>query len=209
MKLIPASNAVWHDAGAVVVVGVADLAEHHGAEAQAAHDHAGPTQHVEFHHRSPVSRRGRSAVPGRVRRPGRRGSASGRTAATGNRNQCTRRGGRAGAPASRSARRAGAATTPTAAASPSRSASGVPGSVCERRPDLVQRQADLLGDPDERDPTQRVTGVAPLPTRRAGRVDEALGLVVAQGRRRDPGPLAQRTDRQLRVHVAQATEAGP
>ncbi len=66
--------------------------------------------------------------------------------------------------------------------------------------DLGERQAHLLGHPYERDPPQRVAGVAPLTTRRAGRGDQALGLVVPQRRCGDTGAFAECADGELRVH---------
>src|SRR6185503_10062293 len=60
--------------------------------------------------------------------------------------------------------------------------SAVLGEGRERLADLVEAQADLLRDPDERHPAQRVAGVAALAAVGSGRVDEALGFVEAQRR---------------------------
>ena len=74
------------------------------------------------------------------------------------------------------------------------------GSEASAVADLVEAQADLLGDADERDAAQRVTGVPPLAAPAPRRVDEALGLVEAQRRRRHAAALAHRADGQLRLH---------
>ena len=54
----------------------------------------------------------------------------------------------------------------------------------QRGADVVQAQADLLGDAHERHAPQRVAVVAALAAARALGVDQALGLVEAQRRRR-------------------------
>ena len=64
--------------------------------------------------------------------------------------------------------------------------------------DVVEAQPDLLGDAHERDPPDRVAGVAPLAAGRAGGVDQPLGLVEAQRRRGDAGAAAEIADRQAR-----------
>ena len=80
---------------------------------------------------------------------------------------------------------------------------GVRGSVLGQRlechSDLVEAQAYLLGDPDERHPSQGVPGVATLPALRAGGMNQALGLIEAKSRGSDTGSLAQGTDGQLRL----------
>ena len=71
------------------------------------------------------------------------------------------------------------------------------GSEASALADLVEAQADLLRDADERDAPQRVTGVAALPAGRPGGVDQAFGFVEAQRRRRHAGAFAHRADGQL------------
>ena len=68
--------------------------------------------------------------------------------------------------------------------------------------DLVEAQTDLLGHPDERHPPDHVAGVAALAAVGPLGVDEALGLVEAQGGGCHPGALGQRADREGRVHIA-------
>ncbi len=70
----------------------------------------------------------------------------------------------------------------------------------QRGADLVEAQTDLLGDADERDPPHGGAGVTALSPGGTGGTDEALGLVEAQCGGRDPRPLAQRADGQLRLH---------
>ena len=65
----------------------------------------------------------------------------------------------------------------------------------------LDRFADLLRNPHERHPAQRLAGEAALAAVGPGGVDEALGLVEAEGRGRDPGPVAHRADRQLELHA--------
>ena len=55
------------------------------------------------------------------------------------------------------------------------------GELGERLPDRGERDADALRGPDERDPAQRVPGVAALVARGAAAADQALGLVEVQG----------------------------
>src|SRR5690606_38927799 len=66
--------------------------------------------------------------------------------------------------------------------------------------DLVEGQAHPLGDPDERDPAQHVALVAALVAGGAGRRDEPLGLVVAQGGGGHARAFAHRADAQGVVH---------
>ena len=54
--------------------------------------------------------------------------------------------------------------------------------------------AIALGDPDERDPAQRVPGVAALVAGGSAAVDEALCLVEVQGGHGDAGACGQLTD---------------
>ena len=77
----------------------------------------------------------------------------------------------------------------------------------QRVADLLEREPDLLRDPDERDAPDHVAGVATLPAVGAGRVQQTLGLVEPQRGGRDAGALAQRADRQLvlELHDANAT----
>ena len=49
MKLMPASRAAWMIAIALVVVGVAPRAEHHGPEAERADLHTGPAERAVLH----------------------------------------------------------------------------------------------------------------------------------------------------------------
>ena len=55
MKLIPASERAVDDAHALVVVGLAPLAEHHGAEAELADLDAGAAERSHVHARTPTS----------------------------------------------------------------------------------------------------------------------------------------------------------
>ena len=77
------------------------------------------------------------------------------------------------------------------------------GSDSERGADFGQAQAHLLGDADERDPADRVARVAALAPRGPVGVDQALGLVEPERRRRDAGAVAQLADGQLVVHREQ------
>ena len=75
----------------------------------------------------------------------------------------------------------------------------------QRLADLVEAEADLLGDADERDAPQRRPLVAALAARCAGGVDQALGFVEAQRGRGHAGAIGQRADAQLVVHRRQGT----
>ena len=66
--------------------------------------------------------------------------------------------------------------------------------------DLVERQADPLGEHDEGDPAQRRAGEAAMPGARAlGRYEAAL-LVEAQRRRGDPAAPGDLADGQHGLH---------
>jgi hypothetical protein len=67
----------------------------------------------------------------------------------------------------------------------------------QRLADLVEAQPDLLGDADERDPPNDVTRVTALAAGGPGGVDQALGLVEAQGGVGDPCALAECADGQF------------
>ena len=81
------------------------------------------------------------------------------------------------------------------------------GNERERVADLVEAESDLLCDPDERDPPERIAGEAPLVAVRSRRVEQPFGFVEPQRGRRDTGPLAQGSDRQLvaEIHAGNAT----
>ena len=59
---------------------------------------------------------------------------------------------------------------------------------------------DVLGGPDEGDPTEDVPVVATLATGRSRRLDQEFVLVVAEGGLGDPGPPGHVADRQLIDH---------
>ena len=108
--------------------------------------------------RRPTCRPAGSGHRARAGRRRRRGCRARSARGSGSRNRCTSRGRRAAPRAGRSARRAGPARP--ARGGSSRSGVGVrpSGSVAERGPDLVERQAHPLGAADERDPPQGVAG---------------------------------------------------
>ena len=94
-------------------------------------------------------------------------------ATTGSRSRCRRSACRAAPPARRSGRRSGPARC--ARAAPSRPWSGVRscGRVASAGLDLLQREPDLLGGPDERHPAQLDPRVAPLVARPSARSGSA------------------------------------
>ena len=75
----------------------------------------------------------------------------------------------------------------------------------ERLADLLEGEADALGDAHEGDRAQRVAVEAPLPAVRPFGADQVLTLVVAQRRRGHPGPFRDFADGQQRFgHAAHA-----
>ena len=80
------------------------------------------------------------------------------------------------------------------------------GERVERGADLIEAEADLLRDTDERDASDRVAGEAALTTGRARRLDEPLGFVEAQRGGRDARAPAQRADGELLLHPVRVFE---
>jgi hypothetical protein len=83
----------------------------------------------------------------------------------------------------------------------------VGGEFGQRRTGLLQRQADPLGGPDERDPAQHRTVISTLAARRAFGPDEADLFVIAQRRRGQATAGGELSDGQAggRRHAAQHT----
>ena len=131
---------------------------------------------------------GRPVPSRRARRPG---CTAGTPAATGSRSRCS--------PTRSSRRRSSRAMRASSRGrhdADRRSQSArvgvrLSGSEARAVADLVQAEADLLGDAHERDAPQRVAVVAALTAARALGVDQALGLVEAQRRRGDAGARAR------------------
>ena len=117
--------------------------------------------------------------------PHRRGCRERTCRATGSRNRCTTKADPAAAPGRRSVRRATVSIASRVRAILA-VGSTARGQVVEHRANLLQRQADPLRGPNERDPSNHVTGVAPLVARRSQRLDQRLFLVEAKRRRGEP-----------------------
>ena len=97
---------------------------------------------------------------------------------------------------------------PDSRAQSARTGTWFAGQLPELDADLVERQADLLGEHDEGDPPQHRPRIAAVPRTRALRSDQAPFLVEPQRGCRDAAAAGDLADRQQILHAASITVAG-